>query len=260
MNHHNRKNVLILDDSLYSRNRSKAVELLARVHDHVEHKYVRGFRMPTLGWSDGNTFLPIAFSLLSSENQRNRLCGIDPRIDKRTIGYKRRMESIKKSTEVMFDLLRQAQNYGVHARYLLFDSWFSFPSIICRVREHRLHVVCMLKSTKKVLYNYKGEKMTLDTLYKELLKKPGRAKILANAIVKIGIDSKGNPVSARILFVRDRNKAKKWLALLSTDLELTDEEIIRIYGKRWDIGVSRKGCRDPAGGSPVEVKGQSLAA
>ncbi|BAF60587.1 hypothetical protein PTH_2406 [Pelotomaculum thermopropionicum SI] len=97
----NWKNVLVLDDSLYSRNRSKAVELLARVKDHVENMYVRGFRMLTLGWSDGNTFLPVAFSLLSSENERNRLCGIDSRIDKRTTGYKRRVESIKKSTEVM---------------------------------------------------------------------------------------------------------------------------------------------------------------
>ena len=233
----NWKNVLILDDSLYSRNRSKAVELLARVKDHVENKYVRGFRILTLGWSDGNTFLPVAFSLLSSENEHNRLCGIDPRIDKRTNGYKRRVESIKKSTEVMFDLLRQAQKYGVQARYLLFDSWFAFPSIICKVREHRLHVICMLKSTKKILYTYKREKMTLDNLYKELFKKPGKAKVLANAIVQIGMDSEGNPVPARIVFIRDRNRSKKWLALLSTDLELTDEEIIRIYGKRWDIEV-----------------------
>ena len=56
-----RVNVLILDDSLYSRNRSKKVELLAKVYDHVSHKYHRGFRMLTLGWSDGNTFLPIKF-------------------------------------------------------------------------------------------------------------------------------------------------------------------------------------------------------
>ena len=232
----NRKNVLILDDSLYSRSRSKAVELLARVYDHVEHKYVCGFRMLTLGWSDGNTFLPVAFSLLSSEKERNRICGIDRRIDKRTNGYKRRMESTQKSTKVMFDLLRQVQEHGVQARYLLFDSWFAFPSIICRVREHRLHVICILKSMKKILYTYKGEKMTLDTLYKELLKKPGRAKFLANAIVQI-TNSEGNPVPARILFVRDRNRSKKWLALLSTDLELTDEEIVQTYGKRWEFGV-----------------------
>ena len=78
---HSWKNVLILDDSLNSRNRSKAVELLARVRDHVEHKYVLGFRMLTLGWSDGNTFLPVAFSLLSSENEHNRLCGINQRLE-----------------------------------------------------------------------------------------------------------------------------------------------------------------------------------
>lgn len=38
-----RVNVLVVDDSLYSRNRSKSVELLARVCDHVAHKYVKGF-------------------------------------------------------------------------------------------------------------------------------------------------------------------------------------------------------------------------
>lgn len=232
-----RVNVLILDDSLYSRNRSKAVELLARVRDHVEHRFVRGFRMLTLGWSDGNTFLPVAFSLLSSEKERNRLCGINPRIDKRTTGYKRRMESTKKSTEVMFDLLRQAKDAGIQAEYLLFDSWFAFPSVISKVYEQRLHVVCMLKAMPKVFYNYKGEKMNLKKLYNDILKKPGRAKILANAIVEIGKDSDGFPIMARIVFVRDRNRSKKWLALLSTDLLLADEEIIQIYGKRWDIEV-----------------------
>jgi len=28
---------------------------------------------------------------------------------------------------------------------------------------------------------------------------------------------------------------KEWLALLSTDTELADEDIARIYGKRWGI-------------------------
>ena len=40
-----RTDVLIVDDSLYSRNRSKKVELLARVYDHAAHRFVRGFRM-----------------------------------------------------------------------------------------------------------------------------------------------------------------------------------------------------------------------
>jgi len=99
---------------------------------------------------------------------------------------------------------------------------------------------CMVKSTKKVHYTYKGEKHTLEAIYKELLKKPGKAKVLANVIVQIGKDSEGNPVPARILFVRDRNRSKKWLALLTTDLELTDEEIIRTYGNAGTLRYSLK--------------------
>ena len=41
---------------------------------------------------------------------------------------------------------------------------------------------------------------------------------------------------ARIVFVRDR-RMKDWLALLTTDINLPDEEVVRIYGKRWDIEV-----------------------
>ncbi|MDR7076061.1 hypothetical protein J2Y03_001064 [Neobacillus niacini] len=67
-----RVKVLIFDDSFFSRTRSKTVELLAKVHDHTTGKYVRGFRMLTLGWSDGNTFIPLCFSLLSSHKKSSR--------------------------------------------------------------------------------------------------------------------------------------------------------------------------------------------
>ena len=44
--------VLVLDDSVVKRNRSKSVELLARVYDHVEHRFQKGFTLLTLGWSN----------------------------------------------------------------------------------------------------------------------------------------------------------------------------------------------------------------
>ena len=62
--------VLIFDDSTYSRNHSKKVELLSRVFDHTHKKYIKGFRMLTLGWSDGNSFLGIDFILLSSADKK----------------------------------------------------------------------------------------------------------------------------------------------------------------------------------------------
>jgi len=232
----NRENVLIFDDSIFSRNRSKAVELLARVHDHTKNIYLKGFRMLTLGWSDGSTFMPLAFSLLSSEKEKNRLCPVNDKIDKRTIGFKRRTEAVKKEFDVLFDLLEDAKRYNLPADYVLFDSWFGFPSVLIEIlQEYKLNTICMLKAMPRVYYTYENKKLNLSELYKEVKKKRGKAKILASIIVGIGVDSKGNEVKGKIIFVRDRNRSRKWLALISTNTELSDEDIIRIYGKRWDI-------------------------
>ena len=68
-------------------------------------------------------------------------------------------------------------------------------------------------------------------IYRRLKKRRGRAKILASALVTL---SSGLP--CKLVFVRDRNNGD-WLAILSTDIDLPDQEIVRIYGKRWDIEV-----------------------
>jgi hypothetical protein len=47
--------------------------------------------------------------------------------------------------------------------------------------------------------------------------------------------SVGN-ISAKLIFVRDRRK-KDWLVLISTNPELSNEEIVRLYGRRWEIEV-----------------------
>lgn len=231
-----RQSVLIVDDSVFSRSRSKAVELLARVHDHTTHTYVRGFRMLTLAWSDGNSLIPFAFSLLSSANEANRLQPARHDLDKRSIGYRRRVEAVRKSPDVVVELIRQAKTFRIPARYILFDSWFSFPSLIVRLRALEYHVVAMVKNTPKIHYLHAGKPISLEKLYSQISKRRGRAKILAHVDIKLpGAEPEND--SARIVFVRDRNRSKQWLALITTDLSLSDEEVVRLYGKRWNIEV-----------------------
>jgi hypothetical protein len=88
-----------------------------------------------------------------------------------------------------------------------------------------------------VKYEYQGQKLTLNKLYAAVRKKRGRAKILASIVVGLGQMPNGEQVYARIVFVRDRRTRKKWLALLTTDTDLPEEEVVRIYGKRWNIEV-----------------------
>ena len=78
MTNENRRNAFVIDDTIFERNGSKKVELLAKVYDHARHRFTHGFRMLTLGL----TFLPVNSCLLSTENQQNRLSNgkvLDPR-------------------------------------------------------------------------------------------------------------------------------------------------------------------------------------
>lgn len=66
-----RTSVFVVDDSMFERNRSKTVELLARFKDHATGAYYKGYRMLTLGWSDGHTFIPLDFFLTELDQITN---------------------------------------------------------------------------------------------------------------------------------------------------------------------------------------------
>lgn len=235
-----RANVLIIDDSMFERNRSKKVELLAKAYDHANHRYRFGFRMLTLGWSDGSSFLPVNSILLSSENKKNRV-NEAVKVDKRTAGYKRRLLSIQKGTQAMLELLKTAKKAAVPAKYVLFDSWFSSPSTLHAVKTIGYDVIGMVKKTPKMFFRYKGEDMSLITIYNRNKKRRGRSRYLLSVLVDVVKD--GKVIPAKVVYVRNRNKRKEYLCLISTDTTLDENEIIRIYGKRWDIEVFFKVCK-----------------
>ena len=225
-----REKVLIIDDSTYDRSRSKVVELLAWVHDHNRNRSLKGFKLLTLGWSDGVSFLPLDFTLCSSAKATKRIQGVKKELDKRCCGYKRRMEAMVKSTKHLEPMVKRVLAHGIRADYLLMDSWFAFPSILATLGKH-LPVICMGKDMPKVFYRYQEQWLTLGRLFSHLKKRPGKARILASVVVETKKEQK-----VKIVFVRHRHK-RQWLAILSTKIDLADEEIVRIYGKRWDIEV-----------------------
>jgi len=239
-----RKNAIVIDDSFYSRSRSKKVELLSNVYDHAStgKRYKRGFRMLTAGWTDGNSFIPLGFGLQSSANKKNRYNEMKQNLNKNSNGYKRRKKAITKSTVVMIDMLKNIVKHGIPAKHVLFDSWFSYPSILIEISKIKLKTVARLKKTKKIYYKFEGEEKTLNQIYKSKRKRPGRSKYLLSVIVTIAND-RGDTLDAKIVFVRDRNNKKKWIAFISTDLDLTEEDIIALYGKRWSIEVFFKMCK-----------------
>ena len=90
-------------------------------------------------------------------------------------------------------------------------------------------MICRAKDMPNVHYRFQGLELRLSGLYRALRKRPGQAKYLASAVV----ESRG--LTLKVVFVRHKEHKKQWVALLSTDTELAETEIVRLYGRRWDI-------------------------
>ena len=236
-----RLNVLIIDDSIYSRARSKKVELLAKVFDHARHIYTYGFRMLTLCWSDGNTVLPVSHCLLSTENARNRIQEASAKVDARSNGNKQRKLAQMKATEVALELLKEAKAMGIPAKHVLFDSWFCTPSAMLDIKEIGYYVIGMVKKSSKIHFCFNGKMQDVKSIYSQSKKRRGKAAWKLSVEVKAVKDGRETPV--RLVYVLNRNKKREYLVLATTDMSLTEDEIIRNYGKRWGIEVFFKVCK-----------------
>ena len=223
-----REKVFVIDAGVYDRHRSKKVELLSWVYDHTTGRCLKGFKLLALGWDDGVSFVPLDFVLCAATDPNKRVCGITKEMDRRCCGSRRRQEALGKVTELLLPMLKRAKTHGIWADYLLMDSWFAFPSLLAGLHE-LLPVICRAKDMPNVLFRFQGLELRLSGLYRALRKRPGQAKYLASAVV----ESRG--LVLKVVFVRHREHKKQWVALLSTDTELAETEIVRLYGRRWDI-------------------------
>ena len=223
----------IVDDSPYLRNKSNKVELLARNFDHANHSYFKGFRMLTLGYSDGYSFLPVSSCCMSSGNEKNVLNKADETIKPGTPADRRRKLAIEEMPAATIALIDEAKENGLSADYVLMDSWFICPKMI-RALTTRGYNVCGMVKKSKTKYSIEGKEKTLTQIFKENRKKRGRSRYLLSVVVKIK-DDDGNDLELKLVYVRNRANRKEWLCILSTDTTLTEDEVIACYSERWAI-------------------------
>jgi len=282
-----RMDVLILDDTIIHRERSKKAEYLSWVHDHLLGKSVKGYQMLTLLWSDGTSHVPLSFSLHGSPEHLvlPQQTLPHPPFHPASHAYRIRNTVMQEKTESALEMIQEAIHCGIQPKYVLFDSWFAFPKFYSNILDQcHLPSICIVKKMPKVYYKYQGRLGDLTKLYaicqeenkrKEqqtkqnqtsqilpLLSQPSNrttnlptnqvsnknirkeedelleeCSIYGSLIVSAGSNAVDYTTPVKIVFVQNRNNKRDWLAVLSTDISLSDEEIIRIYGKRWSIEV-----------------------
>jgi hypothetical protein len=221
--------VLIIDDTVHKRDRSKKVELLTIVRDHNDGKYYRGFRCLTLCFHIASATVPVDFRILSSFVEKTRINGPRTDLDKRSNGFKLRQYAISNTYQMVYDLIRRQRGL---ARHVLFDSWFTKPVMFKTLREMDFHGVGVLKAEKGRLYRYKGKIYNLESLYAVV--KPFIHR--DQGFAAIGVEFvDGTPFS--ITFVHDKDNTRGWLAIGTTDLSLSPNQVISLYSRRWNIEV-----------------------
>jgi hypothetical protein len=187
--------VFIVDDSLYNRNRSKKVVLLSRIHSHNENHFYCGFRLLTLGWSDGTTCLRFRSPCCVPPR---RITGWHPCGPISTSGPTASNADVRVSAK----LLKCWQNLWLRQRRralpqitscLTAGSLFPRPSSVCRKRKYiHLHTQgdeddlripgCPISCTRASARGLAGHKG-------------------ASCMVTLGTTDDGSAVIAKIVFV-----------------------------------------------------------
>ena len=141
----------------------------------------------------------------------------------------------------MLELLKEAKRASFAADYVLFDSWFASPTTLTAVKELGYDAIAMIRRSEKMTFLYDGEKKNLKEIYRMNKKRRGMSKYLLSKVVEIEKD--GQTIPAKVVYVRNRSNRKDYLCLISTNIDISEEEIIRIYSKRWQIEVFFKVCK-----------------
>ena len=242
----------IIDDTVLAK-RGQHIENVSYIYDHSQGRSVLGFCLVSLGLLTGSGYYPIDFSYRFGQKRHRRSpenIG-SPRSVSGTMSHEAKSCS---KLQLAVRMIQRATAKGIKAGYVLFDSWYGWPSFIGEIRkiDPELHVICRLKDSK-TLYRYQGKGYQLSALYHKVKKGLNKSARTGLMLKRVPVQLPGSQQTAVIVFAKGycepeeterkgQNKAKKpkWVAFLSTDVRLQSASIIKKYTRRWSCEVACK--------------------
>lgn len=240
----------IIDDTVLPK-RGKRMENVSFIYDHSIGRSILGYCVVSLGLFTGNGYYPLDFSYWIS-NRRHDKSPVANHNDCRSISGQMSHEAMHYTKlELALRMIKRVVSHRLQAGYVLFDSWYAWPSFIQAIRKIKkeLHVICRLKDSK-VLYEYKGSKYRLSALYQKMKKDLRKSKRTGLLVKRLKVTMSGSVDPIIIVFVRGyiepedsevkgkkKQKEPKWVAFLSTNTRLQASTVIKKYTKRWTCEV-----------------------
>lgn len=232
-----REGVIIVDDSISEKPHTDENDIICWHYDHTSGQTIKGINFISALYQVGDVSLPVNYHLV----QKTEFY-----IDKKTQKEKRRSPVTK--NEVYRDLLRQVKQNQVRFRYVLNDVWFASADNMMFVK-HELDrdFVMPLKSNRKVALSLEDKKQgryeRVDVL-----------DIEPNTVMIIYLEGVDFPLHLIKQVFTNGDGSIGILYLVSSDLDLTDDGITTIYGKRWNVEPYHKSLKQNASLSKSPTK------
>ena len=235
--------VLILDDTVEPKVGNYVEGSRDKLWSNKEKRSIRGLNVVSLNYSDGISSFMLDFAINMGNYAKVAVENFVNKIDHRYAAYKRQQEIMLGKSVLALQMIKRALKQGIYADYLLVDSWYSKPVFVKEVEEMGLKMISRMANNNSI-WNFVGEKKTLNGIYEKFKKvtneKVGKyGKIEFKYFSTIVEHKKAGKL--KIVFIS--TKQDKLIPIVSTDIELSDDEIIEIYKRRWDIEQGYKELR-----------------
>lgn len=236
--------VFIVDDTVEGKTGKYIEGSRDGLWSNKEKRTIRGINVVSLNYSDGYSNFMIDFAMSMGNYARVKVEEFSAELDIRCNAYKRRMEIMEGKSKIALAMVKRAVHSGIYADYLLVDSWYSKPAFIQEMNDLGLKVISRIANNTKI-WNFNDKEKTLNALYEKHKKlknaKEGKyGKKIRFSYFSTVIEHK-NAGKLKIVFIKTTDNL---IPIVSTDLELNDEEIIEIYKRRWDIEQGYKELRE----------------
>ena len=239
--------VLILDDTIEGKTGKNIEGSRDALWSNKEKRKIRGVNIVSLNYSDGLSNFMVDLAISMGNYARVKLEEFTQELDFRTTAYKRRLEIMDGKSKIAIDMIKRAIKSGIYADYLLVDSWYSKPVFIKEMNDLGLRVISRIANNNKI-WNFTDKEKTLNAVYEKHKKikneKAGKyGKKIKFKYFSVIVEHK-NAGKIKIVFIKT---FENLIPIASTDLDISDEEIIEIYKRRWDIEQGYKELREHFG-------------
>jgi len=245
---------LILDDTTLEKT-GKHIEGISKVFDHTVCHCKLGFKLLLCAFFDGKSTIPFDFSI-HREKGKKKNYGLSEKDRRKQFSKKRRKENPDKvrmaeidmsKLDVAIQMIKRAVAYGLKARYVLCDSWFTCEKLIEAVRtlgDGSVHFVGLAKmnSTKYEVHGKKHCADELVTLYEREQSHSCRKYKCRYITLKGRLGAQ--PVR---IFLIHYGKKERWNILLTSDNSMSFIRAFELYQIRWNIEVINKETKNYLG-------------